>query len=446
MRQQMIECPCPDSQLQRLHVAYPDSWEALNFLSPAPDKRAFHSFVHVYRRFLVPACPWIFGNLVLFRLPPELQADLPVHSPYGVLGDRLTAACALLRRGVSIRGGKPTFREEAARKLWLALEAQGCVDVVRGKLPTTQFIPVGEHCGYLSENYPDARLKVNASFFIMDPIDCATVFDHIGQPLGLRVKDGVIQSPPLFGREALLVRKDGSVEVRPVHLEDLGISIGGTLYRHGVNATIHSRPRRKHLGRSRDTYLVIVGDRVVCVGQKTSVPIPASGFVLQVSPECPVRPGAQVSYVGLEDVAFGIQVGNSILRDGVPTREFISKFYNIYHLEPVPYPPSLYPMDFEHARAARIALGADRAGNPMVLWAEGASKLGYDPGTDSRGASLSDMARYCAQVGMHNAVNLDGGGSAQMLINNKRSLRISDRDPESKQDTERPIPMGLMME
>ena len=79
----------------------------------------------------------------------------------------------------------------------------------------------------------------------------------------------------------------------------------------------------------------------------------------------------------------------------------------------------------------------------MVLWAEGAPKQGYKPGKDSCGASLSEMADICSAVGMVNAVNLDGGGSAQILLNHQRSLLISDR--KGMEETERPVPLGLMV-
>ena len=45
---------------------------------------------------------------------------------------------------------------------------------------------------------------------------------------------------------------------------------------------------------------------------------------------------------------------------------------------------------------------------------------------------------------MVNAVNLDGGGSAQILLHNLRSLKISDR-AEDGTETERPVPMGLVI-
>ena len=133
------------------------------------------------------------------------------------------------------------------------------------------------------------------------------------------------------------------------------------------------------------------------------------------------------------------------LKEGVPTEKFLSSFYNIRKLDPVPFPPSLYPMDFDRARAARIALGSNAEGKPMILWAEGAAKFGYVPGQGSCGASLSEMSRLCAQMGMVNAVNLDGGGSAQILLHNRRSLEISDRNRVDHSEAERPVPLALMV-
>ena len=180
----------------------------------------------------------------------------------------------------------------------------------------------------------------------------------------------------------------------------------------------------------------------VCKG---SAPVPASGFVLCPEGNCDIKPGDLVTYEGMEDVRFGIQVGNSIIRDGEKTERFISQFFNVKGMQRIAFPPSLYPLDFDHARAGRIAIGADAAGNPMILWAEGAAKLGHTPGVDSCGASLLEMAQICADVGMHNAVNLDGGGSAQLLIDNQRSLLISDRKEEDFSESERPVPMGLII-
>lgn len=460
----------PGGEIQRVQVVRFDDWAQLDFLHLDYNEAALGCFYDIYRNYLVPGCPWIFGRMIMFYLPEDLDVDLPLESAkYGTLGDRLTAASVVLEDGVKIVDGKPVFKNEQAKKLWQALEECDAVRIVCGKLPFTKVIPVGNLVGYLSEQEADAAMKVNASFFIMDPIDCATIYDQVGTAFGLCVKDGVVENPPLFGREALLVKKDGSVTIAEPDVRELIIEINGCHYRHGENATIYTRPERAKTPGGKGTKLVIIGRRVAAVKNGGSVDIPASGFVL-----CPwestedgvassggfgadstvvsgndnavqVAAGDLVTYHGMEDVQFGIQVGNSIIRDGVKTERFISRFYNVRKLERVPFPPSLYPMDFEKARAARIALGADADGKPMLFWAEGAGKLGYVPGEDSTGASLTEMAEIAADLGMVNAINLDGGGSAQIMIKNKRALRISDRNTEDNSDAERLVPLGLMV-
>lgn len=446
MRSDIKSYTFPNGEIQRVQVVRVGEWSELEFLHPDYSDGALDCFSDIYSQYLVPKCPWIFGTMVMFHLPEGLAVPFSHDTKkYGCVSDGLTASAAALEMGVRFIGGRPVFRDEQVEAFWHALEARGCLRIIRGRLPITTVIPVGSAPGYLSRTEPDAALKVNASFFIMDRFDCATVYDHVGTPFGLCVRDGVVLNPPLFRREALLAKKDGSVTVSELDVRQLELEINGKRYAHGKNAVIHSRPDLPRTPPGKGMRLVIIGCRVAAVQTGGSVRIPASGFVLCPEGPCAVSPGDRVTYLGLEDVRFGIQVGNSIVRDGEKTVGFRSRFYNIFHLEPVPFPPSLYPMNFKKDRAARIALGADREGKPMLLWAEGAGKLGRTPGRDSRGASLQDMARFCCDAGMVNAVNLDGGGSAQILMKNRRVLLISDRNKEDGTEAERPVPLGLMV-
>lgn len=436
----------PNGEIQRVQVVRGDDWSQLEFLHLKENEAALECFRDIYANYLVPGFPWVFGNMILFHIPKDVEVDFPYGTEkYGVVNDRITAASAALKKGVMIVGGKPVFKNAKVKEFWQKLEARNSLQIVCGKLPITKVIPVADYAGFLSENETDAAMKVNASFFIMDSFDCATVYDHVGAVLGLCVKNGVIENPPLYHREALLVKKDGTVSIVEMDVQDLEIEINGKRYIHEENAVIYSRPERARTPGGKGKKIVIIGNKVAAVKEAGSVPIPASGFVLCPKEDCTVKPGDKVIYHGLEDVYFGIQVGNSIIRNGVKTEDFISRFYNIRKLEKIPFPPSLYPMDFENARAARIALGSDKNGKPMLFWAEGAGKLNYTPGKDSTGASLKEMAEIAEDLGMFNAINLDGGGSAQILINNKRCLRISDRNKEDNSDAERLIPLGLMV-
>ena len=82
---------------------------------------------------------------------------------------------------------------------------------------------------------------------------------------------------------------------------------------------------------------------------------------------------------------------------------------------------------------------------PMIIWAEGAGKYGHEKGKESNGVSLKEMSEICQMADMHNGINLDGGGSAQILLKNSRKLKISDRDRYSFIEKERAVPIGLVI-
>lgn len=444
MKSEIKIFPYENGEIQRVHLVRPESWSELELLQPEWSDKAVDCFYKIYKQFLVPAAPWVFGNIVLFRLPEDVSVPFGhITGAYGEVADELTAAAVCLRKGIFLMGEKVCFRNGQVKKFWQTLESQDCIRIVRGKLPITTIIPIGREAGFMTETEPDAAMKVNGSFFIMDPFDCATPYDHIGANFGLFVKDGVVEHPPMYEREALIVKNDGQVTITQPSIRDLSVTISDHTFIHGQNAHFYTRPSwaRTPIGRGKS--LVIIGRQVaaVCDG---SAPVPGSGFVIRTNNCCDIKAGDTVTYGGMEDVRFGIQVGNSIIRDGVKTEGFISKFYNIKGISRIAFPPSLYPLDYNGARAARIAIGADSEGKPMILWAEGAAKLGHKSGVDSCGASLADMARICAELGMVNGVNLDGGGSAQILVNNKRSLMISDRNTDFT-ESERPVPMGLII-
>jgi hypothetical protein len=117
-------------------------------------------------------------------------------------------------------------------------------------------------------------------------------------------------------------------------------------------------------------------------------------------------------------------------------------FVPFYKGEGTPFPATCYPLDFKKARAARIGLGIYKE-TPILIWAEGAGKLGHIKGEESCGVSLLEFGNFCNSFGISDFVNLDGGGSAQILLNNKRALKIADRENDAITEIERPLPIVL---
>ena len=430
-----------DGEIQRVQIVRPGDWESLSFLRPEPSERAFEQFCYIYENFIVAAFPWIFGRLVLFRLPEGMEVPGgSADREFGEISDPYIAASVLLRRGVRIGKEGPVFRDERTRRFWKALEERNCLRVVRGKRSNTKIIAVPDRCGFLSESATEARMKCNTSFFIMDFIDTATPYDLLGTPVGLCVKDGEILLPAMYGREALLVT-DRGVSVRKMNIRDMKIRIGDWEV---PGEALYCRPDRKTTPRWNGDDLVVVGRQVVAVHHGGGTAIPSSGFVVRSPEGGRFSPGDPVFYAGMEDVKFGIQAGNSAVVDGKLTEKFISPFYDFRKFwKEYSYPPGMYPLKYDRDRAARMAIGADSAGKPVIVWAEGAGKFGYRKGEESCGATLMEMAEICREAGMENGVNLDGGGSAQILIGGRRSLLISDRDRETNRDLERAVPLGL---
>ncbi|MET7290580.1 phosphodiester glycosidase family protein [Streptomyces griseoloalbus] len=63
-----------------------------------------------------------------------------------------------------------------------------------------------------------------------------------------------------------------------------------------------------------------------------------------------------------------------------------------------------------HKRNPRTLAGVDAAGRTVLVTADGR-------GTDAVGLGIGESARVARSLGLHDAVNLDGGGSTTMVAN-----------------------------
>ncbi|MBQ4254092.1 MAG: phosphodiester glycosidase family protein [Erysipelotrichaceae bacterium] len=435
-----------NNEIQLVQIVKADSFDQLEFFAPVNTPLAFKRLTDLYRDFIVARFPWFYARMVFFCIPDDIDDPFETDDPeYGMIYDKLARTKLAFRRHVKInRNQQPEIDDPITEEFFNLLKEKGCLQIICGNLTQTGIYSVANTFGMMSQSQTDARVKVNSSFFIMDRFDCGSLFDSIGMPIGLRVKGGKILAPALYDREALLVDKEGKVSVRNVSIDEISVIIDGTKYRNGVNCRYYTRPELKVTPQNDGTDIVIVADRIVSLNHHGNTEIPSSGFVISIDDDISVK-DRTVSFAGMEEYSFAIQVGNSAVIDGKPTEEFKSKFYDFKTFNSISYPPAMYPLRYDSDRAPRIVLGADENGRPMILWFEGMGKFGYYPGKESRGVSLGEVARICLLAGVKNGVNLDGGGSAQILLDNQRTLRVSDRDPDDFSEKERAVPCGLLI-
>jgi len=436
-----------NGEIQRYQIVSGFAWKDLEFVQPKPSRECFDELARMFKMFMIAQHKELYGAMLAFHIPEDVDVPFSTETEFGRVFDKHIAASIGLRRLVRegrIRneGGRLVFDDPEVESFLKALEERGYLILGFGDRPEVSIVAVGDDMGYLSGVDPRPQMVCNTHFFVMDLTDNDSPYDILGTPFGLIVKDGIVSQPPLNGREALVVDLDGRARIVRPELKEMTLDIQGITFRHGENCTIYRRPETRTTPEEEGLDLIIIGDEVLAIHQGGQVRVPMGGFVLHTSEALEVCP-SPVVYHGFEDCMFGLQVGSSAVRDGVVMRDFQSPFYRIGK-DPVPYPPTLYPLDYGKDRAPRMAICSDDCDNPVIVWAEGASKLFYQKGEESCGASLMELATFCRDIGMVNALNLDGGGSAEIFIEGGLELHVSDRYLDNT-DAERPVPMGLMV-
>lgn len=437
-----------NGEMQRYQIVSGFAWNDLEFVQAPFSKEPFEELARMYKVFIIGKHPDFYGALVSFHVPEEMESPFPYETEDGVVFDKQLAVAAGLRKmvkeGTIRRQGTSLVVEDPTVKAFLdSLEAQGWLSVGYGeKEDVVSILPVGDDLGYLSQIEPTPAFTCNAHFFEMDLFDCDSPYDVFGTPYGMIIRNGIMSQPPLNNREAMVVDMEGNPKIIRPEVKDITITLQGKDFKHGENCTIYRRPETRITPEANGLDVMIVGDEVVAIHEGGNVRVPMGGFVLHTEEALEKIP-TPVIYNGFDNVLFGIQVGSSSVKDGELMTDFESPFYNIYK-DPVPFPPTLYPLNYAKDRAPRMALCSDKDGNPVLVWSEGPSKLFYQYGKESCGTSLLELGEYCHKIGMVNCLNLDGGGSSEMFLQGKLEMHVSDRHPDNS-DSERPVPMGLMI-
>jgi len=420
---------------QLLEVPFP---LPLHRLEGETDLNILHKLKDLSVKNLLPRYPE-YSGIVLFACPgdrsdPFPDRDGPVELPEQ--SSRVRWWLEKYRR----EGIEPESRPEV-RTFLGGLEERNLL--VRGgdtdRFPL--YMPVYPRMTRLSRHYHDDRATFNSHFFLMEVSDLLSPFDRMGEPYGMLYYGGEMHLPPLYSRETLIRYSSGETEIRLMSIDDVSVHLDGREFRPGENCEVLARPRYETSPRRPGTDLVVVGRRVAALSHEGGVPVPEAGFVLHLSEQFDPA-DLNVDYTVPGDLDFAIQVGPAMVKEGHMCRGFSSEYYQG---EGVCFPPTVYPLDWNNGRAARTGLGF-KDSRLVLIGIEGSKQGVYRHGLDSPGCSLDEMARICRENGIENMVNLDGGGSSQISVFGVRSLRISDRSPETGADFERPVPLGLALD
>lgn len=255
----------------------------------------------------------------------------------------------------------------------------------------------------------DGLAGINASFFKQD----------VGIPLGTLIINRELVAGPLFNRVTMGISKDGRIQMDQLALHGtVTLPDGEKLAINNINqprirldqvVLYTSRWGKTAPGVPKNGYQVqLVNGRVTAVSTSSPVEIPANGYVVsgpgipmmdrlaRLSPEEPVG----FHFYTLPDwshMKHAIAGGPYLVRNGHVYVDAGAQHFTRSSLG-----------TFE----PRSAAGVTRDGRLLLVTVDGRQRR-------SVGVSLHEMARLMRQLGAVEAMNLDGGSSTQMVVNDR---------------------------
>ena len=304
-------------------------------------------------------------------------------------------------------------------------------------------------------NYP---IVFNTSFFLFEEEDFISEFSLLGDAYSMQIREGVIESPPLFNRSALLFQAGGNVELRQVSLHDLKMqALGRTfdlstfalnetgqpgkpaLYTRFFGIEQESRTLTRTPQDAGKLEFVIIDRAIVGVKRGGETEIPHNGFVLSLPADgveqTTFTNEVRYSFLDGSQYTAGIQCGPGLLRDGeiiltqqsLKQEEFFRKTVRDGRVTDYGVVPTDYAEDIDETRAARMAIGVDFNGCLRVLAVESVNRGMEEATGESSGATLSELALVLKNRGYKHALNLDGGGSANIQYYYGHLVKGADR-------------------
>jgi len=256
---------------------------------------------------------------------------------------------------------------------------------------------------------------------------------YIGSPLGLIISEGRMISAPLFNKPALLVQRDGSMDIRRVHCKE-GLRIRRNEKDHVFTSQMYnpegSYPGsayydllypQKHIDTLGRTIVRLAGDRVkeiIKTTKEDQIAVVPVGITLAFTADdlpLNLKEGEQVELIlpGFENIVHGVEAGPLLIEGG---KEAIDMELEGW-LTSNSIRTQAARLDYTQMRGPKIAAGINRKGQLLVLTINGRIR-------ESVGATHGDMAQILLNHGIDKAMGFDPGGSSTLVVEHQ-TLNIS---------------------
>ncbi len=252
---------------------------------------------------------------------------------------------------------------------------------------------------------------------------------YIGSPLGLLIAHGKILSPPLFNKPALLIYRNGSLDVRRVHVRD-----GFYLRKGDTEVFFPPENRNGCADPTKPCYYDLMNDVDVIAGEGRVYVRLAGNVIKDV---IHTRKGEELRFIpvgltlsfpsgsfpkelghkeeeveivvpGLEEVVHAVEAGPMLLEEGKVCLDMEVEGWKTKNS----IRTQAARLDFTDMRGPKIAAGIDREGRLCVVTINGRIR-------ESVGATHYDMAEILKEQGIVKAMGFDPGGSSTLVVNGK---------------------------
>ncbi len=256
---------------------------------------------------------------------------------------------------------------------------------------------------------------------------------YIGSPLGLLITEGQMSAAPLFNKPALLLYRNGSVDIQRVNCSG-GLRIS---WKEHVIEMDNSQYNKKDAGASTAYYDLLypsnyiqgngrtiirlsgnVVKEVLNTGEEERVPVVPVGLTLALNErDMPgeIKAGDQLGLEvpGLEEVLHAVEAGPLLLDGGKCVIDMEIEGW----LSENSIRTQAARLDYTEMRGPKIAVGINRKNEMVVLTINGRIR-------ESVGATHGDMAGILINQGMERAMGFDPGGSSTLVVGGE-TLNIS---------------------